>query len=298
MKCIACKSAEAESEEHIFPGSIGGSFTLKCLCHSCNNGFGSDVDSKLLEHLHIYEAYQCVQSELPKPKQFKFKESNMEFEDGYVTKATKNNLDKKALWTEIAPKLYRTNMEDIGSVLTKFEREATKFCFSTQDIAFGKEKLRAFHSTAQKGESIELGPFKLEIINLEATRNSVLSTEYPYRFACKVCLELAHYFGITDEIKNLEEICRYAKEGQTGAVLRFKYGRYPADHSTPEHSGYFGVQYFATHLFFSVFVLVEIEWKSDPRYFGYIENIASKEVKAGPIDMTTDTPEGELKNGI
>lgn len=51
MICIFCFEERPESEEHVFPESIGGGFSIRRLCKCCNGRFGRDVDPLLIKHV-------------------------------------------------------------------------------------------------------------------------------------------------------------------------------------------------------------------------------------------------------
>lgn len=66
MRCIIClaeKSDQEMSREHVFPESIGGSLTNQRVCKDCNSHLGSKVDILLTNHLLV----QCRREEFSIP---------------------------------------------------------------------------------------------------------------------------------------------------------------------------------------------------------------------------------------
>ena len=56
MLCIIClseKNIAEMSKEHVFPESIGGTFSINTVCILCNNRLGSEVDHHLVNHALI-----------------------------------------------------------------------------------------------------------------------------------------------------------------------------------------------------------------------------------------------------
>lgn len=59
--CIICKKEKKDfSEEHVFPGAIGGNLTLDRVCETCNGFLGHSVDSHLVNHLLIQQKRQML----------------------------------------------------------------------------------------------------------------------------------------------------------------------------------------------------------------------------------------------
>ncbi len=58
--CIFCFKNDTEVEftkEHIIPQNIGGTLYIEDVCKICNSGLGSKIDSEILKHLSILEAF-------------------------------------------------------------------------------------------------------------------------------------------------------------------------------------------------------------------------------------------------
>lgn len=53
LRCIFCLQERAPSEEHVYPLAIGGTLVIQRVCEPCNSRLGSEVDSKLTDHLLI-----------------------------------------------------------------------------------------------------------------------------------------------------------------------------------------------------------------------------------------------------
>ena len=56
MDCIFCHkqcSPETLTNEHVFPEALGAQLTIDCVCKSCNDRLGSDVDKCLTENFLI-----------------------------------------------------------------------------------------------------------------------------------------------------------------------------------------------------------------------------------------------------
>jgi hypothetical protein len=52
MRCIICCEDKLQSDmsiEHVFPESIGGKYTIRSVCKSCNSHLGSKVDTHLVD---------------------------------------------------------------------------------------------------------------------------------------------------------------------------------------------------------------------------------------------------------
>ena len=56
MLCIICLSEKNNTEmskEHVFPESLGGTFSINKVCIHCNNRLGNEVDHHLVNHAYI-----------------------------------------------------------------------------------------------------------------------------------------------------------------------------------------------------------------------------------------------------
>ena len=49
-RCIFCFREEPRNSEHVFAKAIGGSFTLRCACSTCNGTFGTKIDTAITNH--------------------------------------------------------------------------------------------------------------------------------------------------------------------------------------------------------------------------------------------------------
>ena len=100
MWCIFCKKDRKPSEEHIIPRNVGGSIITYQVCEVCNPILGSEVDSVLNKHRHIFDAYEKIKSDKKPELKFNFTSSTFRSADGAEIKVASNNLSKKIQPTE------------------------------------------------------------------------------------------------------------------------------------------------------------------------------------------------------
>lgn len=50
MRCIFCLEVKEPTDEHIFPGAIGGTLTIDRVCKQCNDWLGANIDVLLTNH--------------------------------------------------------------------------------------------------------------------------------------------------------------------------------------------------------------------------------------------------------
>jgi HNH endonuclease len=53
MRCIFCLEERDSTIEHVFPEAIGGKMTIDRVCEPCNSWLGTNVDSRLTDHIGV-----------------------------------------------------------------------------------------------------------------------------------------------------------------------------------------------------------------------------------------------------
>jgi HNH endonuclease len=187
MLCIFCKENKKPSEEHIIPRNVGGSVVTYQVCETCNSIFGSEVDSELIMHAHIFEAYKEL-DRMQKPDiKFVFRESAFETPKGLEIKVSRDSLSSRIRPTKISETEFIVDISDTKFVFDYIKKERKQKGFSDEFISEQISDYLQWAKSKQANESYINEKLELTAFSIWVNRNiHNVQTNQVYRLA-KLC---------------------------------------------------------------------------------------------------------------
>lgn len=268
ITCIFCLEDKEGSDEHVIPGSLGGVLLINYVCVGCNSKLGSEVDAELLRNRHIYDTFLGVRKEIGKDFKFQFIEAHFEHPDGRLVRATKSNVGRRMLPTKHSDGKYVSiDPDDDDYVINNMRKRGRERMIRGWAIEQAIQRYRFHKLQAKPGDRFYDPLTGVGTILEESTTTvkTIMEADTPSRFVAKACVEMAHVFGVADQINELEALRNHALVGGSwkGKLSIRQEG--PTGNPEPGHILAFSETQFSVQFFANFGIGVDITWKNEPR---------------------------------
>ncbi len=265
MRCIFCRQEKKHSEEHIIPESIGGIVTISNVCRDCNSKLGTEVDSELNKHRHIYDAFSAIKKQYEIDLEFHFNDTYFEDERGNQIKVAKSNKSSKIIPTKIREGDFVIDHSDTKFIKNQITRIAKRQGIPDHVAQQKITDYLYFNKHCQLGDIYvdEIFDITVNPERKDRIRKTFMSGKTPHRFLAKACVEFAHLLRIQDEIENLETLRSHALNGDKLEQIKcFEQLRNDMD-AKPIHLIQFTPHQFHIHFFMKYATSITIGWKHE-----------------------------------
>lgn len=276
-QCLFCP-AEVDPEkvapEHIIPSSVDGTFVTYSICGKCNSIIGTEVDSELNRHRHIWDARKAALAkhpELGNPKKpFRFRRSWFVNSDGHEIR-----MDLKSN----AATVHRTELPNNSIVFNAEGKlkddEYYKFLLrEKQRVGMSDEEFESYHlrrylewrenPTRKIYEDWLFNSAGVMLNEGRHQRISEMEADTPIRFIAKACVEFADILQFNSSIEELPRLSHFARHGGMPSEFSFRQDFSDPEAATPFHILAFTDSQFIVAFYGYFHVGVDISWKTKP----------------------------------
>jgi HNH endonuclease len=277
MNCIFCDQSNQKSKEHIIPENISGTITIDNVCKGCNDIFRSEVDNKLIENLYIHDAYQKLKKRGVDLKLiFKYKDAFITLPDGTKIKVSRRSNEEKTLTNRINEDKFIYDTNDPKFIIDIIKSKKKDKNISNKSISEYLNWNR--NENSSKLHEDKLFHYISEKRIDEVKYNYIMQGETPLRFIAKACVEFAYLFGISNNIKNINELKIHALKNIQDTNLKYHQEINNNIAPIPFHIIAFKHNQFIISLFAQVNFSVDILWSVKPLQLLFANNLIKKKL--------------------
>ncbi|MGB7567295.1 MAG: HNH endonuclease [Chitinivibrionales bacterium] len=276
--------------EHIIPSSIEGSVVTYNVCDKCNKMLGTEVDSELNQHRHIWDIRKRHKQLPPLKSVFQMQKKFATLSDGSEMPIVPRSDSDRIMTHKLSDggiQADRRIPPRQDPFLQWLDKERKKVGMSNK--SFNEHHVQRYLDARKKGSYLGKFVYRdwlftgMDVFFGEekaAKVASIMSASIPRRFIAKACVEYAYLFGWENEITNINDLKKIAHCGdfeQNG--LEFGADLCKEKNTFPCHTISFDDKWFSLGIYNVYFIGVGIRWRDKSKHFICIDDFIARKLR-------------------